>query len=35
MAILGGNDKNATAQEKHVGSKVAEVVTSIFNFFCS
>jgi len=24
MAILGGNDKNATAQEKHVGSKVAE-----------
>jgi hypothetical protein len=34
MAILRGNDKNATTREKHVGSNVAKVVTSILNFFC-
>jgi hypothetical protein len=33
-AILRGNDKNATAREKHVGSNVAKVATFILNFFC-
>jgi hypothetical protein len=28
MAILRGNDKNATAREKHIGSNVAKVQTS-------
>jgi hypothetical protein len=31
--ILRGNDKNATAREKHVGSNVAKVITYFLNFF--
>jgi len=31
--ILRGNDKNATAREKHVGSNVAKVITCFLNFF--